>query len=34
VLAAWSFLDAVGDEARLARVRALLALERTPVVRP
>lgn len=34
VLAAWSFLDAVGDEARLARVRALLALERTPVLRP
>lgn len=34
VLAAWSFLDAVGDEARLTRVRALLALERTPVLRP
>jgi len=34
VLAAWTFLEAVGDEARLARVRALLELERTPIFRP
>ena len=33
VLAAWTFLHAVGDEARLDRVRALLELERTPVFR-
>jgi hypothetical protein len=34
VLAAWTFLHAVGDDARLERVRALLALERTPVLPP
>ncbi len=34
VLAAWTFLRAVGDEARLERTRALLALERTPVLPP